>query len=162
MKTGHVKSPRTCRFSILVLSSSLDLTYLRFTGRFTGAFVFVSNQRPILSLNRQRLSRAIADLASCQHTPLRTVRLFLDSICILGGSEGVASIKNDREDYRICPRKIVRAAKDVTSICTGAFVSGDVRSFSGVSGYDALGLHVFFLPRVGATDEEVIVVKDLI
>jgi cyclohexyl-isocyanide hydratase len=47
----------------------------------------------------------------------------LDLICIPGGSEGVASIINDRETIEFV-RQQAGSAKYVTSVCTGAFVLG--------------------------------------
>ena len=54
----------------------------------------------------------------------------LDLICVPGGSEGVAGIINDRETIDFVRQK-ARAAKYVTSVCTGAFVLGVAGSLKG-------------------------------
>jgi cyclohexyl-isocyanide hydratase len=82
----------------------------------------------------------------------------LDLICIPGGSEGVAGIINDRETIEFV-RQQARAAKYVTSVCTGAFVLGVAGLLKGRRATTHWA-YTDLLPLVGATYEEARVVKD--
>ena len=82
----------------------------------------------------------------------------LDLICIPGGSEGVAGIINDRETIDFV-RQQARAAKYVTSVCTGAFVLGVAGLLKGRRATTHWA-YTDLLPLVGATYEKARVVKD--
>jgi cyclohexyl-isocyanide hydratase len=82
----------------------------------------------------------------------------LDLICIPGGSEGVAAIINDRETIDFV-RRHGRAAKYVTSVCTGAFVLGVAGLLNGRRATTHWA-YTDLLPLVGATHEKARVVKD--
>jgi cyclohexyl-isocyanide hydratase len=82
----------------------------------------------------------------------------LDLICISGGSEGVAGIINDHETIEFV-RQQARAAKYVTSVCTGAFVLG-VAGFLKGRRATTHWAYTDLLPLVGATYEKARVVKD--
>ena len=82
----------------------------------------------------------------------------LDLICIPGGSEGVAGIINDRETIEFV-REQARAAKYVTSVCTGAFVLGVAGLLKGRRATTHWA-YTDLLPLVGATHEKARVVKD--
>jgi cyclohexyl-isocyanide hydratase len=82
----------------------------------------------------------------------------LDLICIPGGSEGVAGIINDGETIDFVREK-ARAAKYVTSVCTGAFVLGVAGLLKGRRATTHWA-YTDLLPLVGATHEKARVVKD--
>ena len=82
----------------------------------------------------------------------------LDLICVPGGSEGVAGIINDRETIDFVRQK-ARAAKYVTSVCTGAFVLGVAGLLKGRRATTHWA-YTDLLPLVGATHEKARVVKD--
>ena len=82
----------------------------------------------------------------------------LDLICVPGGNLGVVEAFSDRETIEFVRRQ-ARAAKYVTSVCTGAFVLGVAGLLKG----RRATTHWAFadlLPLVGATQEKARVVKD--
>jgi cyclohexyl-isocyanide hydratase len=82
----------------------------------------------------------------------------LDLICVPGGNLGVVEAFSDPETIEFVRRQ-ARAAKYVTSVCTGAFVLGVAGLLKG----RRATTHWAFadlLPLVGATQEKARVVKD--
>jgi len=82
----------------------------------------------------------------------------LDLICIAGGSQAVAAVIGDRETIAFVGRQ-ARAAKYVTSVCTGAFVLGVAGILKGRRATTHWA-YTDLLPLVGATHEKARVVKD--
>jgi cyclohexyl-isocyanide hydratase len=82
----------------------------------------------------------------------------LDLICIPGGSAGVVRAMGDHETIEFVQRQC-RAAKYVSSVCTGAFILGVAGQLKG----RRATTHWAFtelLPLVGATHEKGRIVKD--
>jgi len=82
----------------------------------------------------------------------------LDLICIPGGSAGVVGAMGDPDTIEFVQRQ-ARAAKYVTSVCTGAFILGAAGLLKG----RRATTHWAFtelLPLVGATHEKGRIVKD--
>jgi cyclohexyl-isocyanide hydratase len=82
----------------------------------------------------------------------------LDLICIPGGSAGVVGAMGDADTIEFVQRQ-ARAAKYVTSVCTGAFILGAAGLLKG----RRATTHWAFaelLPLVGATHEKARIVKD--
>jgi cyclohexyl-isocyanide hydratase len=82
----------------------------------------------------------------------------LDLICIPGGGVGVAKAIGDRDTIDFV-RSQAKAARYVTSVCTGAFVLGAAGLLAGRRATTHWG-YTDLLPLVGATYEKGRVVKD--
>jgi cyclohexyl-isocyanide hydratase len=82
----------------------------------------------------------------------------LDLICVPGGASGVVKAVGDRETLEFVRRQ-ARAARYVTSVCTGAFVLGAAGLLAGRRATTHWA-YTELLPLVGATHEKARIVRD--